>query len=182
MSGFEYDLQIRQDFPLTKKTIYMNNGAVAPTPLSTIKAVTDFMLRCAIEGPDASETVTYINSILAELRSRIAHLVNCDNDEIVLLQSTTEGLNLVANAIDWKKGDSIIVRGGRHEHFANYLPWLRIAQTSSIPLRELAIDDTGYFEMADLERASKGARLVTMSHALYNTGAIMPLEEVGKIA
>ncbi len=51
----EIDDQIRRDFAVTKKTIYMNNGAVAPTPLSTIKAVTDFMLRCAEAGPDAPQ-------------------------------------------------------------------------------------------------------------------------------
>ena len=32
----EIDEQIRRDFAVTKKTIYMNNGAVAPTPLSTM--------------------------------------------------------------------------------------------------------------------------------------------------
>ncbi|HUG96769.1 MAG TPA: hypothetical protein VMJ94_04450, partial [Nitrososphaera sp.] len=58
----EIDEQIRRDFAVTKKTIYMNNGAVAPTPLSTIKAVTDFMLKCAEAGPDAPQTSDYVVS------------------------------------------------------------------------------------------------------------------------
>jgi cysteine desulfurase/selenocysteine lyase len=62
------------------------------------------------------------------------------------------------------------------------LPWLWVSQTRGVDLRELAIDENGYLELSDLEHAIKGARLVTMSHALYNTGAIMPLDEVGKIA
>lgn len=179
---FEGDWQVRQDFPVTKKTIYMNNGAVAPTPLSTIKAVTDFMLRCAVEGPGAEESELYMHSVLAELRERIAYLINCDRDEIILLQSTTEGLNLIANGVDWKKGDKIVVRGGRHEHFANYLPWVSASKKSGAVIQEVAVDENGFFELADLEREAKNARLITMSHALYNTGSIMPLEEVGKIA
>lgn len=178
----EIDEQIRRDFAVTKKTIYMNNGAIAPTPLSTIKAVTDFMLRCAEAGPDAPQTYDYVVSLLEELRTRVAHLINCVRDEVVLVQSTTEGLNIVANGVGWQKGDAVVVRGGRHEHYANYLPWVSLSQRKGVQLRELAVDESGYFSMGELEKSMKGARLVTMSHALYNTGAIMPLEEVGRIA
>jgi len=178
----EIDEQIRRDFAVTKKTVYMNNGAIAPTPLSTIKAVTDFLLKCAEEGPDATLTSEYVTSLLNELRTRVAHLINCERDEVVLTQSTTDGLNIVANGIGWKKDDSIVVRGGKHEHYANYLPWLSVSQRKGVHLKELAIDESGYFDLGELERASKGARLVAMSHALYNTGAIMPLKQVGRIA
>jgi cysteine desulfurase/selenocysteine lyase len=178
----DIDDLIRRDFPVTKKTIYMNNGAIAPTPLSTIKAVTDFMLKSAEAGPDAPEISDYIISLLHELRTRIAYLINCERDEVVLVQSTTEGLNIVANGISWEPGDAILVRGGRHEHYANYLPWVSLSQRKGVQLRELAIDEAGYFEFGELEKSMKGARLLTMSHALYNTGAIMPLEEVGRVA
>jgi cysteine desulfurase/selenocysteine lyase len=178
------DGQLREDdYPITKKTIYMNNGAVAPTPLSTIKAMTDFMLTCAQGGPDSPSTFDYIKSLLDELRTRVAHLINCEHGEVVLVQSTTEGLNIVANGLDWKTGDKIVVRGGRHEHYANYLPWVALSQKKGVQLRELAMtDEDGYFDLGQLEKLVKGSRLITLSHVLYNTGAIMPVEEVGRIA
>jgi cysteine desulfurase/selenocysteine lyase len=178
------DGQLRDDdYPITKKTIYMNNGAVAPTPLSTIKAMTDFMLTCAQGGPDSPSTFDYIKSLLDELRTRVAHLINCEHGEVVLVQSTTEGLNIVANGLDWKTGDKIVVRGGRHEHYANYLPWVALSQKKGVQLRELAMtDEDGYFDLGQLEKLVKGSRLITLSHVLYNTGAIMPVEEVGRIA
>jgi cysteine desulfurase/selenocysteine lyase len=173
---------LRRDFPITKKMIYMNNGAVAPTPLAVIKAVTDFMVKCADEGPDAQATSDYISSLLRELRGRVAHLINCEPEEVVLTQSTTEGINMVVNGIQWQRGDKIIIRGGSHEHPANYLPWLRLSQKSGAALQELAIDENGFFDLAELEKAAKGSKLVTMSHVLYNTGSIMPLEEVGRMS
>ena len=172
---------LRLDFPMTKKMIYMNNGAVAPTPLAVIKATTDFMVKCADEGPDAQATSDYITSLLKELRTRVAHLINCEPEEVVLTQSTTEGINIVANGISWKKGDAIVARGGRHEHPANYLPWLRLSE-KGVVLKELAIDENGFFDMGELGQSVRGSRLVTMSHALYNTGAILSLEEVGRTA
>ncbi|HXG07202.1 MAG TPA: aminotransferase class V-fold PLP-dependent enzyme, partial [Nitrososphaera sp.] len=165
------DLQtIKKDFPVTRKVIYMNNGAIAPTPLSTIKAVADFMLKCAEAGPDAPQISEYSMSLLDEVRTRVAHLINCERGEVVLVQSTTEGINMVANGISWQKGDTIVVRGGRHEHYANYLPWVSLSQRKGVHLRDLPIDeDSGYFDMADLDKSIKGARMVAMSHALYNT-------------
>lgn len=178
----EIDEQLVRDFPLVKKVVYMNNGAIAPTPLSTVKAVTDFMIKCAEAGPDAPQISDYSMALLDELRTRIAHLINCDRDEVVLTQSTTEGLNMVVNGTGWQKGDAVVIRGGRHEHYANYLPWVSLSQRKGVQLRELAVDENGFFRMDDLEKSMKGARMVTMSHALYNTGAVMPLEEIGRVA
>ena len=183
MSEIDYGQLRDEDYPITKKTIYMNNGAIAPTPLSTIKAMTDFMLTCAEGGPDSPSTFDYIISLLDELRTRIAHLINCDHDEVVLVQSTTEGLNMVMNGLDWKTGDAIVLRGGRHEHYSNYLPWVALSQKKGVQLKELAMtDENGYFDLAQLEKLVKDSQLITLSHVLYNTGAIMPVEEVGRIA
>jgi cysteine desulfurase/selenocysteine lyase len=166
---------------LAKKLVYMNNGAIAPTPRTVVGAVAGYLSRCAEEGPDSAKTSEYTASLVQGLRRKVARLINCEPDEVVLTQSTTDGINIVANGIQWKRGDIIVVRGGRHEHYANYLPWLRLSQRGAT-LKELAIDNDGFFDVGDLERATKGSRLVAMSHALYNTGAVMPLEEVGRIA
>jgi cysteine desulfurase / selenocysteine lyase len=182
VSEIDYSQLRDDDYPITKKTIYMNNGAIAPTPLSTVKAMTDFMLTCAQSGPDSPTTSEYTMSLLDELRKRIAHLINCAHDEVVLVQSTTEGINMVANGLHWKSGDAIILRGGRHEHYANYLPWVALSQKKGVQLRELAMTDgNGYFDLCQLDKLVKGSKLITLSHVLYNTGAIMPVEEVGRI-
>jgi cysteine desulfurase/selenocysteine lyase len=186
---------VRADFPLTKKKIYMNNGSIAPTPLSTIKAITDTFLKYSIEGPDSHPVNEFITSLTKELRNRIADLINCESEEIIFTQSTTEGINYVRNGINWEKGDSVVIRGGTHEHYANYLPWLQLSKDKGVSLIDLPINSTGNFDITDLEnpgRIVKGInkgkkkktapKLITLSHALYNNGAIMPVEEVGRIA
>jgi cysteine desulfurase/selenocysteine lyase len=133
-----------------------------------------------------------------ELRRRVATLINSEPEEIIFTQSTTEGLNYIRNGIDWKIGDSVVVRGGTHEHYANYLPWLQLSREKKVNLISLPINDTGYFDIAELEnlisrgrrteskaktttRKARTPKLITLSHALYNNGAIMPVDEVGKI-
>jgi len=189
---------VREDFPHTKKKIYMNNGSIAPTPVSTIKAITDAFLKYSIEGPDSKAVNEFIISLMDELRRRVAVLINSEPEEIIFTQSTTEGINYIRNGIDWKRGDSVVVRGGTHEHYANYLPWLQLSREKKVNLISLPINDTGYFDIAELEnlisrgrrteskaktttRMARTPKLITLSHALFNNGAIMPVDEVGKI-
>ena len=90
---------------------------------------------------------------------------------------------MVANGLNWKIGDAIVIRGGRHEHYANYLPWVALSQKKGVQLRELSMtDENGYFDLGQLDKLAKGYKIITLSHVLYNTGAIMQVEEVGRIA
>ena len=175
---------IRKDFPVTKKKIYMNCGSFAPMPLSTIKSITDFLVRCSEEGPDSSSVQEHITTLMKDLRDNLSRLINCDPEEIIFTQSTTEGINHVASGIKWKKSDAIIVRGGLHEHYANYFPWLNISKKFGVKLEEIKINDKGFFDLDKIDKVAKNrnARLITLSHVLYNNGAIMPVEEVGEIA
>jgi len=181
----ENDIElIRKDFPVTKKKIYMNCGSFAPTPLSTIKSITDFLVRCSEEGPDSTSVQEYITLLMNELRKILGRFINCDPEEIIFTQSTTEGLNYVASGIEWKKSDIIISRGGLHEHYANYFPWLNVSKKYGIKLEETKIDKNGFFDLDKIEKIAKNknSKLITLSHVLYNNGAIMPVGEIGKIA
>lgn len=175
---------ILKDFPITKKKIYMNCGSFAPTPISTIKSITDFLVRCSEEGPDSSSVQEYITLLMKELRQILCRLINCEPEEIIFTQSTTEGLNYVAAGLEWKKSDIIIARGGLHEHYANYFPWLNVSKKYGVKLEEVKIDKNGFFDLDKIDKIAKNknSRLITLSHVLYNNGAIMPVEEIGKIA
>ena len=183
--SMEKDIElIPKDFPVTKKKIYMNCGSFAPMPLYTIKSITDFLIRCSEEGPDSTAAQEYITSLMKELRILVSRLINCESEEIIFTQSTTEGINYVASGLDWKKSDIIIARGGLHEHYANYFPWLNISKKYGVKLEETKIDNNGFFDLDKIDKIAKNknTKLITLSHVLYNNGAIMPVEEVGKIA
>ena len=49
-------------------------------------------------------------------------------------------------------------------------------------IRNLPIDENGFFNFDDFNKlVNDKTKLVSLSHALYNTGAILPIEKVGKI-
>ena len=173
------DELVSKSFPKSNR-IYLNNASSSLIPLSTIKSMTDFTIRYNELGPDSQDLASLVSMKSNELRGTISKLVNCRPEEVILTSSTTEGINNVANGMSFSKDSNIIIRGTTHEHHANYYPWLRLG--SRVELRSLSHDTNGFFEISELEKKlDRNTKLVAISHGLYNTGAILPASDIGKI-
>ncbi len=167
-----------QEFPY-KDRIYLNNASTSRMPKSSIHAMNDFLSKYNEYGPDSELSDNYVKERLNNLRKAISQLIKCRHEEVILTQSVTDGINFVANGMNFNPRSNIITRGSTHEHPANHYPWVRIGK--KVELREMKIDETGYFEFDLLKRAiDKDTKLVVLSHALFNTGAILPVEEIGE--
>ena len=171
--------EISSDFPNSGK-IYLNNASVSLMPSQSIEAMHDFLIDYNSIGPDSIDSESFITEKLRNVRKIIAKIINCEPNEVILTQSTTDGINIVANGIPLDKNSNLIIRGLSHEHHANFYPWLRLQNKAKI--QNLPIDKNGFFSFDDLERLlDDNTRLIVLSHALYNTGSILPVEEIGKI-
>ncbi len=170
---------ISDDFPISDK-IYLNNASVSLMPTQSIEAMKEFLITYNSIGPDSKESEPFVNDKLRNVRKTIAKIISCQPDEVVLTQSTTDGINFVANGLSFDDDSNMIIRGMTHEHHANFYPWIKLQEKISI--QNLPIDDNGFFKLDDLESlVNDKTKLVALSHVLYNTGAIIPVEEIGKI-
>ncbi|MEE8255869.1 MAG: aminotransferase class V-fold PLP-dependent enzyme [Nitrosopumilaceae archaeon] len=162
-----------------KEKIYLNNASVSLMPFSSIKAMTDFQISYSEIGPDSIESEDFIKEKLVGVRKAVAKIIKCQPEEVILTQSTTDGVNIVANGLLFNSNSNIVIRGMGHEHHANYFPWLRLKK--KLTLKSLEIDENGFFELDELQNlVDNNTKLVALSHALYNTGAILPVEEIGE--
>ena len=170
---------ISDDFPTSEK-IYLNNASVSLMPTQSIEAMKEFLITYNSIGPDSKESEPFVNEKLRNVRKTIAKIISCQPDEVVLTQSTTDGINFVANGLSFDDDSNMIIRGMTHEHHANFYPWIKLQEKISV--QNLPIDDNGFFKLDDLESlVNNNTKLVALSHVLYNTGAIIPVEEIGKI-
>lgn len=174
-----FDLDTTGAFISSNRT-YLNNASSSLIPLKSIKAMTDFIIQYNESGPDSIDFGIELAERYNQLRQTISKLIRCRPEEVILTQSTTEGINMVAGGLSFPKNSNIVIRGTTHEHHSNYYPWLRLAK--SVELRSVPNDTVGFFEVAEFEKLlDENTKIVALSHALYNTGAIMPVEEIGKI-
>jgi len=170
---------ILDDFPRSDK-IYLNNASVSLMPLQSIEAMKEFLISYNSIGPDSKDSEPFITEKLRNIRKIIAKIISCQPDEVVLTQSTTDGINIVANGLSFNDKSNIIIRGMGHEHHSNFYPWIKLKD--KILIKNLPIDENGFFKLDDLEfLIDDNTKLVALSHALYNTGSILPVKEIGKI-
>ena len=168
---------ISKEFQTEK--IYLNNASVSIMPKTSIEAMRQFLVSYSDMGPDSPESEIFIRELWEKTRKAISRLLKCQPNEIVITQSVTDGVNMVANGMKFDNDCNIIIRGGEHEHHANYFPWLKLGE--KIDVRSLPVDGNGGFTDFDLKKiVDKKTRLVALSHGLYNSGLILPVKEIGE--
>jgi len=159
--------------------IYLNNASVSRMPYSSIKEMSEFLIKYSSIGPDSIESEQFLKERLMQIRKKIANLIHCKPEEIVFTQSTTDGVNMVASGLSLDSKSNIVIRGKGHEHHANYYPWLSLGKKISI--KSLKTNQNGFFDLKELHNfVNSDTKCVVLSHALYNTGAVLPVEEVGE--
>ena len=170
---------ISDDFPKSDK-IYLNNASVSLMPSQSIDAMKEFLVSYNSIGPDSKDSEPFVTEKLQNIRKSIAKIISCQPNEVILNQSTTDGINIVANGLSFDTKSNIIIRGMTHEHHSNFYPWIKLKE--KLLIKNLPIDKNGFFKLDDLESSiDSNTKLVALSHGLYNTGTILPVEKIGKI-
>ena len=169
---------ISEEFQTEK--IYLNNASVSVMPKISIEAMKQFLVSYSEMGPDSPESEIFIKELWDKTRGVVSKLVRCQSEEIVITQSVTDGVNIVANGMNFPENSNMIIRGAEHEHHANYFPWLRLGK--KLDIKNLPIDENGGFTHSELkDLINEKTRLVALSHGLYNSGLILPVKEIGEI-
>ena len=168
---------ISKEFQTDK--IYLNNASVSVMPKISIEAMKQFLINYSEMGPDSPESEVFIKELWEKTRKAVSGIVKCHPDEIIITQSVTDGINIVANGMKFDNDSNVVIRGGEHEHHANYFPWLKLGE--KIDVRSLPVDENGEFQNSDFKKLlDERTKLVALSHGLYNSGLILPVKEIGK--
>ena len=109
---------ISKEFQTDK--IYLNNASVSVMPKISIEAMKQFLINYSEMGPDSPESEVFIKELWEKTRKAVSGIVKCHPDEIIITQSVTDGINIVANGMKFDNDSNVVIRGGEHEHHANY--------------------------------------------------------------
>lgn len=175
---------IRKDFPiLGKGVIYLDSAASSLTPEQVVLKEMEFYreYRANVErglhrfSQRASEEYETAHE-------EVAHFIGAKGREnVAMVRNTTEAINLVANSLDWEKGDKIVTTV--IEHHSNYITWLRVAQRHGCTVEVVRSNREGIFDLAEFEQSiDDSTRLVAVTHVSNVLGCIQPIKEICSIA
>ena len=171
--------RLRAEIPALDAGIYLNTGASSPSPRRVVDAAAEFERRLQYDAPCGEGMYGLTLDAMDSARERVAAFLGADPGEIALTDSTTEGINHVAAALDWEQGD-VVVRTDL-EHPAGELPWARLQRRAGIEVRELATE-RGRLDREELKAAVDGARLVCLSSLTWTHGTRLPVPDIVEIA
>lgn len=172
---------IRNDIPLLEDVIYLDAASTTPTPKPVVEAMCDYFYKFnSNTGRGAYTMAVRSTKEFEDSRSKISKFIGCKHSEIIFTKNTTEAINLVANGIDFTKGDSIVVPN--IEHHSNFVPWLNL-KDRGVEVRVVKADENGIIDPSDIESVCDGStKLITTTHVSNAIGSVQPIEEIGKIA
>lgn len=171
-----------QDLLLPDGYIHLQTGGVGAMPRPVFDATVAAM--AAVESDPAGETYGPGIGRLDKVRAKVAALLHCGADDVVLTNSATAGMFLVAQGLRFQAGDRILVTD--HEHPAGRLGWEWVARRTGAAIDTLQISPAANDPGAILDQFAAAVgprtRVLSFSHIQFTTGVQLPAAELCALA
>jgi len=181
--GFNIE-KIRKDFPVLEKgIIYFDNACMSLKPRQVTNKVLEYYENYpACSGRSAHKLARKVDMEVANARDEVRKLINAGSAaEIVFTRNTTEGINLIANAIGLEKGDEVIISD--KEHNSNLIPWLKLEKEVGINLVVVESNEDNTFNLDNLKKSfGEKTRMVSVVQRSNLDGITNPIKEIVEIA
>ncbi len=158
-------VSVRSAFPIKKRRCYLNNASIGALSDPVVAAVNAHLEDVQLNGRNNYPNwCRYADRVV---KKRVAGLIGAATDEIAFVKNTTEGLVTVANGLDWREGDNVILPD--IEYPSNVYCWMKLAK-QGVELRKVG-NRQGRIPVEDIAALiDRRTRLVTLSAVQFSNG------------
>src|SRR5262245_47512908 len=176
---------LRDQYLIPKDEVYLNNGTVGSSPRPVLKAVFDSFLETEkMDQEDPEQYPIWGYEAYAAYRDVVAQFVGATRDQIALTRNATESNNYIANGLELKAGDEVLISD--QEHPGGEQPWNLPAKTYGIVVKKFEIPKPPKNAPEILNRINDAitprTRIIFVSHITTTTGVVLPVKEIAALA
>ena len=180
-----YWSELRKQFLIPADEVYLNNGTVGSSPAPVLRAIFDAYNRTEkLDQQDPEDYPIWGYAAWNEFRDPLASFVGCSRDEIALLRNATEANSYIANGIDLKAGDEVLMTD--QEHPGGEQPWQLRAKRYGVIIKKVILPKPVQNPAQVLSLFSDGigprTRVMFFSHITTVTGVVLPAKELCALA
>ena len=164
----------RELFPHIKEgVIFFNNASSGPLSTHVIEAMELYIKENS--GNDIDGFRSFLQK-QKDAKDLISGMINTNSDRIAFVDNTSNGINILAQGINWKKGDRVLLND--LEFPANVYPFLNLEKDGVIV--DFVKSNNGIVTADDLiEKIKPETRLVSVSQVQFLTGYRIDIEKLG---
>jgi isopenicillin-N epimerase len=180
-----YWTELRKQFLIPADEVYLNNGTVGSSPLPVLRAVFDgYNDTEKMAQSDPEDYPIWGYGAWNEFRDPLAEFVSCTRDEIAIVRNATEANSYIANGLDMKPGDEVLMTD--QEHPGGEHPWNLRAKRYGIVVKKVTLPKPVPNAAAVLNLFSDAltprTRVMFFSHIPTVTGTVLPAKELCALA
>jgi len=165
--------ELRNEFPELEEVVYLNNAAISLMPVRSREALIASLKDREYTGEKRTEIR---NEREKNTRKKIGEIINASYKDICLVSNTSEGLNIIAQGLDLKEDENVVIV--KHGFPGNSVPWLNLTKKGV----RVKIVDSEYGDDATekIMAAVDGAtRVLSISFVEWIDGFKYDLEKLG---
>jgi len=165
--------------------VYLNNGTVGSSPMPVLRAIFDgYNETEKMAQKDPEDYPIWGYASWNEFRDPVAAFVGCNRDEFALLRNATEANSYIANGLDMKPGEEVLMTD--QEHPGGEHPWNLKAKRYGIVVKKVTLPKPVPNAAAVLnlfnDAITPRTRVVFFSHIPTVTGVVLPAKELCALA
>jgi len=180
-----YWTEIRKQFLIPADEVYLNNGTVGSSPAPVLRAVFDgYNETEKMAQSDPEDYPIWGYGAWNEFRDPLAAFVGCTRDEIALVRNATEANSYIANGLDLKPGDEVLMTD--QEHPGGEHPFNLRAKRYGIVVKKVTLPKPVPNAAAVMnlinDAITPRTRVLFFSHITTATGVVLPTKELCALA
>ena len=180
-----YWTAMRRQFLIPADEIYLNNGTVGSSPAPVLRAVFDgYNTTEKMDQHDPEDYPIWGYGPWNEFRDPLADFIGCKRDELALLRNATEANSYIANGIDMKPGDEVLMTD--QEHPGGEHPWNLKAKRYGVVVKRVTlprpVKDTAQVLNLFNDAITPRTRIIFFSHITTFSGVVLPAKELCTLA
>ena len=178
MFSKEVQDRIRDEFSSLGDVVFLSASFTTMPPRCVQEVMPAYMQKYLSTIPN-EDWEKWTEAEQSDCRQQVARLLSCDEEEIALTKTTTEGRGIIASGYPWTPGKNIVLP--QAEHAASLHSWIPLAE-KGIELRPVIPADPAHGITADeiIAATDENTEAVLTSIIQFWDGAFVDMEKLGR--
>ena len=181
-SDEDFWLKVRGDYAIKPDYINLENGYYCFMPRQTMEHTIEHLRHINYEGSYYLRTVQWENK--DKVANKVAEIVGCTGDEVVITRNTTESLDTIIGGIHWNEGDEAVMAEQDYGAMLNHFKYIGKRFGVVNKMVSLPNHPKNDEEIVDLYAAAitDKTRLLMVCHMVNITGQVLPIRKITDMA